>query len=83
MKFHRSCFYIVITSESRNDGLFILQLSKIISNFAVQSSDCRHITKVFFAVLTRKSDSFQRIKDKRIALISCIYREPLYYTGVG
>ena len=32
----------------------------------------RHITKVFFAVLNRKSDSFPRNKGERTALISCI-----------
>ena len=32
----------------------------------------RHITKVFFAVFLRKCGNFQRNKDERTALISCI-----------
>ncbi len=38
----------------------------------VQSRDCRHITKVFFYALQRKSDSFPKQQSERIALISCI-----------
>ena len=66
----------------------ITQLWKIISKFALQSSDCRHIESVFRA-LNRKCGSFHKSGDQRIALISCIYAigtlcaNILLYTGVG
>ena len=47
-----------------------LQLSKIISKFALQSSDCRHIESVF-AVLVRKCGSFQckRANERHLFLV--------------
>ena len=66
----------------------IPQLSKIIYKFVVQSQDCGHIRKCFSHSLL-KMWKFSRPKDKRIALISCIYAigvsyaDVLLYTGVG
>ena len=51
--------------------LFTKKFLNLHCRMAENQPDGRHIESVF-AVLNRKSDSFQRQQDKRTALISCI-----------